>query len=65
MYARPRVFGSQLETWKNTCRSHAKYCVYYSVLKQLIDGVNPLLNLSNISIRVNVLERIHQSPENT
>ena len=60
----PRVFGSQLETWKKHMSfSRSSIGVYYSVLKQLIDGVNPLLNLSNISIRVNVLERIHQSPE--
>ena len=45
MYARPQVFGSQLETWKKHMSfSRSSIGVYYSVLKQLIDGVNPLLN---------------------
>jgi len=60
----PRVYASKIEVYlKKLPISRLSIEIVNALFRLMIDGIEQLLRLPNVDVRVNVLERIHQQPE--
>jgi hypothetical protein len=60
----PRVYATKVKNYnKNLSLSKTLIIASHSFFRLTIDGINELINIRNIDVRVNILEKLHKNPK--